>query len=139
MMIFRFLSPSIALSFLLLFACGCASDPIPAWQKNLAGYVNNHGHGEISALRGLEDSPGRPGFTVISASSGGLQPLSASRTDVHGLLLGRGNFEGRSWFFFLVGVDNYEGDMTYFPLDKASISDIRLIALSWNNGVPTWR
>lgn len=105
---------------LMLFAGGCSSASIPAWQTSVAKYVQTHDN-DPTVLRDVTLADHRIGFGLL----GGDDPKHS--TDAEGLLLGHKEITGRLWFIYLVGLD-----------DNNDVKDIRLAALRFENGKPTW-
>lgn len=102
---------------------GCRSQPsISSWQGSLSKYVRETGDGDPTVLRNMTLADNRPGFSVIGHHD------TTESTDVNGLLLGHEEIGGRMWFVYLVGL-----------VQKERVSDIRLAAVSMENGKTIWR
>ena len=116
--------PLIGLLLLGAFlAGGCAkSVSFESWRNDVDAYVREKGGGDPAVLRTLDASPSHRGFRVISKA----RPTES--TDVVGVLIGSARAAGRPWTVFLVGL-----------VDESKVEDIRLAALSIQNGRHTWR
>ncbi|HEV2295060.1 MAG TPA: hypothetical protein VGR35_14490 [Tepidisphaeraceae bacterium] len=111
------------LLLLLVVTTGCSSQPtLSSWQRSISSYVRETGDGDPLVLRDMTLPENRPGFSVI-----GHHDTTAS-TDVNGLLLGHEQVGNRMWFVYLVGV-----------VEKERVTDIRLAAVSMENGKTTWK
>ncbi len=124
---------------LLTLAGGCAARPIQAWQKSLESYVVDKGNGDLNVLRKTDLRPSEGDHSLIEASKGGIPFLGPTRTDANCVLLGLKQHDGRSWFVFLVGAVKYRGAFVNFPLDDPQVTDIRLAAVSGDDGRFSWR
>ena len=130
--------PASVCPLLLALLVGCASSPIPVWQRSLEEFVENKGDGDLNVLRNAEGRPSKNEFGVIGAKKGGMVFISPRRTDANGVLLGLERICERSWYIFLVGTVEYRGSFVNFPLDDPQLTDIRLIALSGREGAFEW-
>ena len=115
---------------LLPIACvacaGCAAGgstvTIPAWQREVEGYVKERGSGDPTVLADVTLPDGRPGFAVIG------KPQPAESTDVSAVLLGHRAIAGKPWFIYLAG-----------QVEAQRVKAIQLAALSIEGGKFTWR
>jgi hypothetical protein len=114
----------VALAFVIAATGGCAaSQPtLSSWQGSVSKYVRDTGKGDPIALRNMTLPDGRPGFSTIGHHE------TTESTDVNGLLLGHEQVGDRMWFIYLVGV-----------VQKERVSDIRLAAVSMENGKTVWK
>ncbi len=119
-------SPALfALALLVVTASGgCTSQPsMSSWQKSVTKYVGAQGNGDPMVLRDMTvPADGRPGFAVIGHHD------TRESVDVNGVLLGHEKVGARSWFVYLVG-----------QVEKERVADIRLAAMSMQNGKTTWK
>lgn len=126
---------------------GCSSPhsgpPLQVWQSSVEEYIEVEAAGDPGALRNTRDRPSRMEFGVISAKTSGLA-VGETRTDVNGVLLGHRRINDEWWFIFLVGVVNYEGNFSSFPLDNPQLETVELMALHaggtsyrWARGGPS--
>ena len=126
---------------LVLVLGGCSSKfsgpPLRIWQSQVEEYIEIEAGGDPSALRNTRDKPSEMAFGVISAKSKGLV-IGESRTDVNGVVLGHRRIDGDWWFIFLVGVVNYEGTFSSFPLDNADLETVELLAMNGSGGTYRW-
>lgn len=107
-----------------LAGIGCSSGgsaSVDSWQRDLVKFVELKKN-DPNALRDTTINSNRPGFGII----GGENP--AKSRDAWGVLLGHPVIEGRPWFVYLVGI-----------VDEQKVEDIRLAAVSFAGGKPTWR
>ncbi|MHC4127061.1 MAG: hypothetical protein ACYS1E_06750 [Planctomycetota bacterium] len=122
---------------LLLLMAGCAS-PIKAWQASLEEYVEEQGNGDINVLRTIDRSPSESDFGLIGAKHEGIPFVLPRRTDANGVLLGLRQHDGRGWYVYIVGTVRYRGSFADFPLDDATLTDIRVAAVSGGGGAYRW-
>lgn len=113
----------LAAALLLCLGGGCAK-PVnfATWRAGVEEYVRNHGGGDPTVLRELDATPSHTGYRMISAS----RPNKS--TDAVGLLVGNAIVSNRPWLVFLVGL-----------VDRQKVADIRVAALSVQDGRYTWR
>jgi len=124
-----------ALMAVTVASAGCASsEPIVKWRHGVEAFVREQGRGELASLRGQEAARGVPGFAMLGVRNGGIRPIWAERVDVSGVLLGKHEVGGHSWWLWLVGVTRFTGNMTYVPLEHATVTDIRAIAMRPTDG-----
>ncbi|NQY92226.1 MAG: hypothetical protein HRT46_11315 [Deltaproteobacteria bacterium] len=120
---------------------GCSSSfsgpPLQVWQSQVQEYIEVKANGDPSALRNTRDKPSEMAFDVISANASGLL-VKETRTDVNGVVLGHRRIDDNWWFIFLVGVVNYEGSFSTFPLDNPQLETVRLMALMKHGDACTW-
>lgn len=108
---------------LLVVTAGCTSQPtLSSWQGSVSSYVRETGDGDPTVLRTVTLPGDRPGFSVIGHHD------TTSSTDVNGVLLGHEQVGGQMWFVYLVGL-----------VEKERVDDIRLAAVSMENGKTTWK
>ena len=126
-------------SLIVGFAGGCAGpNPVEAWQSSLEQYVSVEGHGDLNALRRTDRAPSESDFGLISASRAGFPFIAPRRTDANGVLLGHRLIGDRHWYVYLLGMVEYRGKFVDWPLDDPRITELRLIALSGDNGGVDW-
>src|SRR5262245_45197423 len=122
----------------LLLACGGCATPVRAWQNSLERYVKKQGNGDLNALRQLEGTPADGDFPLTGAAEGGFPFFAPRRTDARGELLGRREFAGRDWFVFLLGLVEYRGELDDWPMSDPRLTDLRLVAVSNEDGRFRW-
>lgn len=107
----------------LVTLTGCVSQPtLSSWQGSVSKYVRDTGGGDPSVLRDMTLADNRPGFSVIGHHD------TTRSNDVNGLLLGHEQIDGELWFVYLVGL-----------VEKERVKDIRLAAVSMENGKAVWK
>jgi hypothetical protein len=111
---------------MLLLLPGCANSvSLEDWQQRVDDFVWQEANGDPNLLR--EQTLGLPGSDHKGFALLGDTDVEKS-TDVYGVLLGHKRFNGRPAFVFLVGV-----------VSKQSTKDIRLAALTVENGKSAWQ
>lgn len=121
---FRFSALSLAAGFaiLLLAGGGCGSSAsVQSWQRAVERYVSERG-GDPAVLRDVTLAGSRRGFGQIGADD------PSKSVDVNAVLLGHKVVRDQPWFVYLVGV-----------VQNQKVNEIRLAALSYASGKPTWR
>jgi hypothetical protein len=121
----------VALLVAAAVAGGCSrAVTMQTWQNGVERYVRDNGN-DPAVLRDVTLSGGqggRRGFGVIGKND------PRASTDVNGVLVahegvaGQERPEARPWFIYLVGI-----------VEKQKVREIRLAALSFSDGRPTWR
>jgi hypothetical protein len=96
---------------------GCTtSQPVDLWQKRVAQYVAEEGHGDITSLRGTEPGEPRPVFGVTDG-----------KVEVQGILLGRSTLNHEQWWTYIVGV-----------MKNDDVTDLRVIGVTDVDGDVTF-
>jgi hypothetical protein len=96
---------------------GCTtSQPIELWQKRVAQFVTEEGHGDITSLRGTEPGEPRPVFGVTDG-----------KVEVQGILLGRSTLNHEQWWTYIVGVMKHD-----------DVTDLRVIGVTDVDGDVTF-
>ena len=110
---------------------------VQAWGQQLASYVDRAGHGDPAALAQLpmlRSAPGlRPAQIVFRANDLAASQPGQDGFDLSGLLLGRQQRDGQTWYVFVVGAVARDDGR------PVALTDLRLMALSLQNGQPVWR
>jgi hypothetical protein len=112
---------SLILLIIVVPGCGRRVN-IPAWQQNVETFVKDQGAGDPSVLRDVTLEGTQRGFAIISHNH------PAESTDARGVLLAHQEVAGKPRFIYLVGI-----------VKKERVRDIRLAALSVENGSFNWR
>lgn len=113
----------ISIAFLSLLLGGCAgSADLGGWRRSVEKYVADRGQGDPSVLRGVTWPESRRMFSTLGPED------PAQGQDAKGLLIDVQEIAGKQWYIFMVGL-----------VDRNILKDIRLAALSVENGKSTWR
>lgn len=109
---------------------------VQAWSQQLTGYVDSAGHGDpavLAQLPLLRSSPGpRPAQIVFRANDLAASQPGQDGFDLSGLLLGKQQRGGQTWYVFVVGAVQRENGQ------PVALTDVRLMAMTLQDGRPQW-